>query len=271
MSFKIGFHFDRAANTESAKPPVAVQPPEPVKSVVQVYFPDRNQSYAYYNDTFDLHPGDLVYVEGKLEGLRGRVTEVSRTFKIKPSAYKRVIAAIDTNICGKFYMAGSHLVTTDRFALPYEKVVTWFMPPESTKEEYVCADDGTAFALDTFAGWNISASIAERGREYYAQNRVVYLENDSGHCRAIVVGGSSYLVEFEYAGGEIRNMTCDCYCAGACKHEYAVLLQMRELMEYTRQSAHAGAFEGDYLATVSKDAFFEFAFNGKTDGILSLG
>ena len=44
------------------------------KSVVQVYFPDRDRSYSYYNDQFDLQCGDIVFVEGKLEGVRGRVT-----------------------------------------------------------------------------------------------------------------------------------------------------------------------------------------------------
>lgn len=48
--------------------------------------------WAYYNDSFDLKVGDFVYVEGKLEGYRGQVTEVNYSFKIKPSDYKKVIA-----------------------------------------------------------------------------------------------------------------------------------------------------------------------------------
>lgn len=39
----------------------------PRKSVVQVQFPCFGHSLAYYNDQFDLHPGDRVYVDGKLE------------------------------------------------------------------------------------------------------------------------------------------------------------------------------------------------------------
>ena len=31
----------------------------------------------YYNDQFDLHRGDLVFVDGKPEGLRGRVVNVT--------------------------------------------------------------------------------------------------------------------------------------------------------------------------------------------------
>ena len=72
-------------------------PDAPVKSVVQVFFPDRNASYAYFNDRFDLQPGDLVYVEGKLEGFQGRVESVSHNFKIKLSDYKRVIGRAETS------------------------------------------------------------------------------------------------------------------------------------------------------------------------------
>ena len=94
------------------------------KSVVQVYFPDRDRSYSYYNDQFDLQCGDIVFVEGKLEGVRGRVTEVNYNFKIKLSDYKRVIAVADTNVTGQFYMAGSHFVTFESDMLPSNKVLS---------------------------------------------------------------------------------------------------------------------------------------------------
>ena len=102
----------------------------PRKSVVCVYFPSRNMKLSYYNDSFDLKRGDLVFVEGKLEGLRGRVVDVTYNFKIKLSDYKRVISVADTNVRGEFFFAGSHFVTFDRSTLPYDKVVTWFKAPE---------------------------------------------------------------------------------------------------------------------------------------------
>ena len=97
MAFRIGF----AAEQPESKPvkvtyTVPQEPTAPRKSVVQVYFADSNRKLAYYNDQFDLHCGDFVYVDGKLEGLRGRVVEVNYNFKIKISEYKRVIAVIDT-------------------------------------------------------------------------------------------------------------------------------------------------------------------------------
>ena len=114
MSFKIGFLTDNVqtkANTEISSTLPHIEKPR--KSIVQVYFPTRHMNLAYYNDQFNLHIGDYVYVDGKLEGLRGRVTEVNYNFKIKLADYKRVIAVVDTDIKGQFYMAGSHFVTFD--------------------------------------------------------------------------------------------------------------------------------------------------------------
>ena len=84
MAFKIGF----AADTGEKKPVAATytvpqQAAAPRKSVVQIYFADRHMTLAYYNDQFDLHRGDMVYVDGKLESMLGRVTEVNYNFKIR--------------------------------------------------------------------------------------------------------------------------------------------------------------------------------------------
>lgn len=49
----------------------------PKKSVVKVYFPGSGKKLAYYNDQFDLKCGEMVYVDGAMEGQRGRVIEVS--------------------------------------------------------------------------------------------------------------------------------------------------------------------------------------------------
>lgn len=79
MAFKIGFTTEHSkTKLEEAAHPVP-QPEAARKSVVQVYFADRNMTLTYYNDQFDLHRGDMVYVDGKLEGLRGRITEVLKS------------------------------------------------------------------------------------------------------------------------------------------------------------------------------------------------
>ena len=63
MKFKIGFSgYEEEQQTaeQLAEMPGEMQP---VKSVVQVRFPSQGRSYSYYNDSFDLHVGDIVFVE----------------------------------------------------------------------------------------------------------------------------------------------------------------------------------------------------------------
>lgn len=138
MSFRIGFTAEESAiDTIATASDLPQQTAVPRKSVVQVHFPKRNMTLAYYNDMFDLHCGDMVYVDGKLEGLRGHVVEVNYNFKIKISDYKRVIAVVDTSVSGYFFIAGSHFVTFDREALPGGKVVTWYKAPVKEDDEFV--------------------------------------------------------------------------------------------------------------------------------------
>ena len=107
MAFKIGFSAERPeSKSVEAAYTVPQQAAEPRKSVVQVQFAGRNEALAYYNDRFDLQVGDMVYVDGKLEGQRGRVVEVNYNFKIRLSDYKRVVAVADTAVHGQFFMAG---------------------------------------------------------------------------------------------------------------------------------------------------------------------
>ena len=58
--YPIGFNTRQPEDNTSVenKQPTAV-PITPRKSVVRIYFPERNMSLSYYNDLFDLHCGDL--------------------------------------------------------------------------------------------------------------------------------------------------------------------------------------------------------------------
>lgn len=202
MLFKIGF---TAQHPESRKEPESPAPQAPTArpSVVQVRFEDGRR-LAYYNDRFDLHPGDVVFVEGKLEGERGRVTEVNYNFKIRSADYQRVIAVGDTVLKGRFFGTEG------------------------------CFENGN----------------------------VKYLCLDGTHGYALVVGTRTYEVEFTYRNGEIRALTCTCFCTGACKHEFAVLLQLRSLLK-TIETDYAGEFaRSGYFAALEKADMFRFAIDG---------
>ena len=105
--FKIGFNGSAEEHRQAPEEAHSICPAvTPRKSVVRVHFPARNMNLSYYNDAFDLKRGDIVFVEGKLESLRGRVVDVAYNFKIKLSDYKRVISVADTNVQGEFSSPG---------------------------------------------------------------------------------------------------------------------------------------------------------------------
>lgn len=146
MKNTIGFReTDNSINTPEI---TKIAETKPVRSVVEVFFPCRGQSWSYYNDKFDLHKGDKVFVEGKLEGKRGIVIDVNYNFKIDLSIYKRVIAVADTRVKGTLYFADSHLIAFDRSVIPYEKILSWVKAPASPESEIVSGSDGSSFLLD---------------------------------------------------------------------------------------------------------------------------
>lgn len=242
---------------------------QPKKSVVRVYFPHRGTGWAYYNDSFDLKVGDFVYVEGKLEGYRGQVTEVNYSFKIKLSDYKKVIAVADTNVTGDLYFAGAHIVSFDRNTIPYSKVLTWFKAPEKNEDYVDCNDDSIRFPLDDLTKMKISPDTADRGHDYYVENRIVYAELDGTRGHAIAEGSGYYEIEFDCRGGEISDLKCSCFCSGACKHEFAAMLQLKETLDLIAEN-YQDKYSG-YFAAISRNTFVNTVMIGKTTGRLSLG
>ncbi len=240
---------------------------EPKKSVVDIYFPQRNMTLTYYNDRFDLHKGDIVYVDGKLEGKQGRVISVNYSFKIKLSDYKRVIAIVDTRVKGDFYLAGSHIVTFDCGAMPYEKVFPWFKAPDKEDTKYAVGKGGSSFTLDEL-NMDIKSEIAQRGHDYYMNNKVLYISVDKTHGKAIVEGSEIYEIEFDYCDGIISNLVCSCFCSYCCKHEFAAMLQLRETLNFIDKN-YCTEYSG-YFAAMFKGTFLSFAVNGKDIGKITL-
>ena len=273
MKFKIGFtaQIDEEDKIESAPVITTPRKQEAVKSLVQSRFPSRNMTLAYFNDRFDLRRGDLVYVDGKLEGHRGIVVDIAYNFKIKLSQYQRVIALVDTEVHGKFYLAGSHFVTFDRKALPPSQAVTWFRAPDKDDDEYVSGDgDDTSFALDDLSGFKISHEVADRGHEYYMENRVRYISIDGTKGYAVVEGTEGYEVEFTYDNGQISHLICSCFCSYNCKHEFAVLLQLRETLDLIEKNYASEYAESRYFAAICKGTLFKYAIDGKEAGYIEI-
>ena len=264
MSFKIGF----AVNPEGKSPPTVNHPArvaEPRPCLAEVCFPDYERTYTYYNDRYDLQVGDQVFVEGKLEGVRGRVVGVNYTFKIKLADYKRVIHRADTRVEGTLTMADNHFITVDPETLSFEQVQGWLMPPPEPAEVVVGSGGDDPFPLDVLAESGIPQEIAARGHEYYLQGRVACLEKIGDRCRALVMGGHTYTVEFTLQDGMVSDLVCDCYCPGRCKHQMAALLQMQESLELALRN---GLDTEDYLLAVHQHLFCEMVVRARCSGTL---
>lgn len=242
----------------------------PRKSLVQVRFPGKGMALTYFNDLFDLKVGDLVYVDGKLEGQLGHVVDISYNFKIKISDYRKVVAVVDTKVHGQFHMAGSHFVTFDPVALPAARISMWFKAPAKEDEEFVSSTDDSSFHLEDLKGMNAAAAIAERGHNYYIENKVRYICLDGAKGLAIVEGSESYTVEFEYHDGEISHLICECPCSYTCKHEFAAMLQLRETLEMIERHYSAEYERTGYFAAIHKGTLFAFAIDGMETGSFEL-
>lgn len=269
MKFSIGFG-SAYKNSERGEAALTATVAKARRSLVRVYFPARNMTLSYYNDLFELKVGDLVYVEGKLEGLRGRVEEVSHNFKIKLSDYKRVIGRAEADVRGTFYYTKSHMLSFDAWALPYSMVRTWFMPPEDEDEEYVVETDDSGFLLSDLNGMELSPAIAARGLDYYRRNRVRYICLDGKKGRAIVEGTEVYELEFEYSDGEILNLICSCFCTYPCKHEYAAMLLLKEVLEKIERDYSREYRNISYFAAIDKLSFSSIALGDKETGSITL-
>ena len=261
MNHRIGFSAE--ANSEELQEPITIVPEVNTtarKSIVEVDFEGYGRPLSYYNDRFDLHCGDLVFVSGKLEGKRGRVTRVNYNFKIRLADYERVIAVPDTRVTGRFYLGGSHVLSFDPTVLPKEKVLSWFAAPAKEEDEFVSStDEVDGFYLNDLDSMKIQSHIADRGVNYYLENRVRYLCLEGTKGYALVEGGSTYEVEFTYEKGEIRNLLCSCFCTYHCKHEFAVMMQLRDILTVIHEDYAAEYEASGYFAAVYKGTFFNFA------------
>lgn len=263
----IGFNIEQCEKGTDNQEVFSFEKTIPKKSIVQVYFPSKYKSFAYYNDSFDLQIGDIVYVEGKLEGIQGKVIGINYSFKIKLSEYKRVIFVVDTNMQGEFYMTNSHILAFEPNVMPYETIKSWFKAPHQ-EDEYVTGENGESFLLNDIIEMNFSSEIVLRGSQYYSQNKVLYICVDGCNGKAIVEGNDYYDVEFTYQNGEISNLYCSCYCSFNCKHEVAVILQLKEILEYIEYEYKD--MNCNYFSAISKSVFVNTIIRNKNKGKLKI-
>ena len=267
---KIGFVAEEEKKSEISDIPNMVlvdgNKNEVKKSVVDVVFPNGNKPLAYYNDKFNLKKGDIVFVEGKYEGVVGKVVDINYTFKIKLDEYKRIVSVADTDINGEFEFTLSELLTLDRCTIPYEKISGWFGIGQSA-EEFITSVGDESYDFYNLGTLDITPAVAERGHDYFLNDNVLYVEFNTCNVRAIVKGSEYYEVEFKLNNGMVSGLVCNCPCSGICKHEFAALLQIRSLIDEIYK-LYGENFEFDYFAAVNKSIFYDFVLADKEEGTL---
>ena len=204
------------------------------KSLVRVRFPSLGRSFDYYNDQFELKAGDMVYVSGCFVGTVGYVESVNFRFKVNLAKYERVVAHPVIEIHGTYRPVLDKVVSVDADALSPDRFRSWVKAPildNDEPEDYVLGE-GYSFDLDYFSESDeVDPSILNRAVEYCKSGRVRYLCVRDGVGTAFVEGSNWYEINFRFAGGHVSDLYCECPYAALCKHNLAVLITLKALLE----------------------------------------
>lgn len=208
------------------KPSGAVTVKTPVRSLVSINFDRMNRPLTYYNDQFDLKPGDRVFVTGKLEGEVGLVESVTTKFRIRISDYQKVISLAQTPICGSYAPKGNMMLSYDMDALIPEDFRKWVLPPRDAEEQpenEVVFGDGYEIPLeDPSTSESVDPAVFDRAIDICRSGRIGYISVRNEKGKAFIRGSRWYELDFTLNGNIIKEAYCECPYAGLCKHLLAV-------------------------------------------------
>ncbi|MBR6598690.1 MAG: hypothetical protein IKK88_00095, partial [Oscillospiraceae bacterium] len=198
------------------------------KCKVRIYFPSTKTDGDYYNDTFRLAIGDVVTVRNNGAVQKGIVTDINIDFWYDFSEPDRVLAVDESHPLGKFYLIDERRITFDSNALSFDNIKKYFDFQDS--REIILKE--SELNISDLENIPLRKNIFERGTEYFQSGKVDYLCLDGTHSVAVIGGSNPYILKFEYSGGDITHFTCNCPCDYMCKHQVAVVLQLREILEF---------------------------------------
>ncbi len=229
-SLKIGFSIEPAAPVEDSIPVPPVRN-EPVRSLVRVRFEADRRVLTYYNDRFNLAPGDRVFVSGKLAGCPGTVESVTTRFKINLADYEKVIHRASAELHGTYERMIDKMVSYDATALRPEAFRTWAAPPKANDAEFVLGEGYTLDPETMGSDDEINPAVLQRAFDYCRQGNVAYISVLNGLGTAFVNGTKWYEVNFRLDGSVLTEMYCDCPYPDLCKHLLAVSVTLQALMQ----------------------------------------
>ncbi len=221
IGFSISNKENKKENIETVKPEIVEE--KPVRSVVTVRF-DNGREYPYYNDMFNLKEGDVVYVDGKLAGIPGRVTEVTTKFKVSLDFYKRVIAKLNLEFHGEFKKKSCFMMCENPKVLTIEQAKSWYFPPREEEEKFFVGD-GYRIKLDNIMNSeDIDYVDFDDAVDIVNDGEVKFITVKNGKGFAILKRNKPHLVEFEYSNGVVSNLLCDCIKPNLCDHSLAACI-----------------------------------------------
>lgn len=204
-----------------------------VRSLVSVHFDGEDRERTYYNDRFDLQPGDRVFVSGKQKGKPGTVGSVTTRFRIRLSDYDRVLSVAQAPVHGRFSPRGAMMLSYDPDTLSPEDFRKWVLPPEEKTdgaEDEIVYGEGYEIPLDApVAAEGFDPDVLDRAVGYVHEDRIGYVSVRRGVGRAFVRGTRWYETEFVLKNGMITEAYCECPFPGLCKHLLAVTVLLGAL------------------------------------------
>lgn len=274
MKSILGFTASSQQPTEPRQNEPAILAQAPVRSVVRVRFFGSGINYLYYNDQFDLHPGDLVYVDGSMAGYMGRVETVTTKFKVHTGDYKKVTSQLNRTLQGTYTPAAEDfMVCFDPTAIAPSQFRSWVIPPREKNKRlvpisdaafagigYVLTDepddlvvgDGYRLFLNELeSSEDLAPQVLERAKEYVKKRCVKYISVERGTVTAFIQGSDWYELNFNLSDDYVSELYCDCPYPGLCKHAAAVLLILRELLDRPEFA------EVEQFVAVENDFFWE--------------
>ena len=220
----VGFGQEDPKREEKQQKGTVITEPSPVRSLVSVSFEEGGRPLTYYNDRFDLNPGDRVFVSGKLAGKVGYVESVTTKFRIRLSDYEKVLSVAQTPVLGTYEPKGEMMCSYDADAVSPESFRKWVLPPKDEAEDgEIIFGDGYEISMDDpTSADGYDPSVMERAIKYCQEEKIGYVSVRNGIGKAFVHGEKWYEIDFRLSGNVLREAYCDCPYPGLCKHLLAV-------------------------------------------------
>lgn len=200
------------------------------KNLVEVKFED-GFTLSYFSDLPEIKVGDVVTVEGKMEGQVAVVKSVLSSFKKPKFEMKWISSIIDTDITGSYFKIDDDIVSFES-ALTVDKFLSIYAGVKY-KENVAVGEDDINLNLETLEKSDLfdDELVKIKGYKLYKDGFVPYIYLKNGVGKAVVRSASGddwYEIDFRCKSGRITYIACDCPYFGNCKHLYAFLLKLRD-------------------------------------------